>query len=112
MVSLVFGLVMKPDRPQCFRRVRRSFKSFVASGTFRRAERYRRVPQQYWRYNIASALLRKHRGKSTVARRRGKSESMSRNAARSFPDFWVTEHGTAAKLKIADADFTLELRVP
>ena len=82
MVSLVLRLVMKPDRPQCFRRVRRSFKSFVASGTLSAGE----VLLHGGRYNAASAELRERRGKSTVARRRGNSESMIREAAISFPN--------------------------
>jgi hypothetical protein len=37
---------------------------------------------------------------------------MIRDAAISFLEFWVTEHGAAAKLKITVAKFTLELRGP
>jgi hypothetical protein len=79
-------------------------KSFVASGNFGRSKYYRPVMAQYCGGgNITGAKRRGHQGESTAARRRGDSESMIPSAATSFPDFWVTERCTAAKLKMTRA---------
>jgi hypothetical protein len=61
----------------------------------------RRSAQYCGRCNITGAQLRDHHGDITAARRRGETEIMIRNAAISFPEVWVTEHGAPAKLKIA-----------